>query len=200
MAERYDPSKHFEKPDILQSLHNHGLSEAETHAESLLLMFAGSDTVASAIRATMFALLTSPCTYRRLQADIDAATLSTPVVSDEEARQLSYLQAVILEGLRVHPPPGGLLPKETPAEGDTINGTYIPGGVSIGTNIWAIMRNASVFGDDVECFRPERWLGIDEVKYAEMYRVVDLAFGSGRFKCLGRAIAWMELNKVFVEV
>lgn len=163
-------------------------------------MFAGSDTTASAIRATMFALMTSPSTYRRLQAEIDSATLSTPVVRDDEARQLPYLQAVILEGLRVHPPPGGLLPKVTPAEGDTINGTYIPEGVSIGTNIWAIMRNVTMFGDDVECFRPERWLGIDQVKYAEMYRVVDLAFGSGRFKCPGRAIAWMELNKVLVEV
>lgn len=163
-------------------------------------MFAGSDTTASAIRATMFALLTSPSAYRSLQAEIDSATLSKPVVRDEEARQLPYLQAVILEGLRVHPPPGGLLPKETPPEGDTVNGTYIPGGVSIGTNIWAIMRNATIFGDDVECFRPERWLGIDEVKYAEMYRIVDLAFGSGRFKCLGRTIALIELNKVIVEV
>jgi hypothetical protein len=33
-----------------------------------------------------------------------------------------------------------------------------------------------------------------------MFRVADLAFGSGRFKCLGRTIAMMELNKIFAEV
>ena len=49
-------------------------------------------------------------------------------------------------------------------------------------------------------FRPERWLEIQESKYAEMARVVDLAFGSGRFKCLGRGVALMELNKIIVEV
>jgi hypothetical protein len=33
-----------------------------------------------------------------------------------------------------------------------------------------------------------------------MLRVVELAFGSGRFKCLGRTVAGIELNKIFVEV
>lgn len=148
----------------------------------------------------MLALLTNPTAYRKLQAEIDSATLSSPVVRDDEARKLPYLQAVILEGLRVHPPPAGLLPKQTPPEGDTINGVYIPGGVSIGTNMWAVMRKKEIFGDDVECFRPERWLGIDEAKYAEMYRVVDMVFGNGRFKCLGQTIARIELNKIIVEV
>jgi hypothetical protein len=41
---------------------------------------------------------------------------------------------------------------------------------------------------------------VSEAKYADMARVVDMTFGSGRFKCLGRTIAWIELNKIFVEV
>jgi cytochrome P450 len=163
-------------------------------------MLAGSDTTASAIRATMLCVLTSPLTYQTLRAEIDAATLSTPVVLDEEARKLVYLQAVILEGIRMHPPPGGLLPRVSPPEGDTINGIFIPGGVEIGVNTWGIMRDGDVFGPDPEMFRPERWLNIPEERYAEMARVVDLAFGSGRFKCLGRSVALMELNKIIIEV
>lgn len=148
----------------------------------------------------MLCLLTSPHAYQTLQAEIDNSNLSSPVVTDEEARNMAYLQAVILEGLRMHPPTGGLLSKVTPPEGDTINGVFVPGGVNIATNTWAVMRTENVFGPDVECFRPERWLNIEEAKHAEMARVVDLAFGSGRFKCLGRMIAWIELNKIFVEV
>jgi cytochrome P450 len=144
--------------------------------------------------------LTSPQVYHTLQAEVDGAALSTPVVRDEEARKLVYLQAVINEGLRMHPPSGGLLSKVTPPEGDTINGVFVPGGVNIATNTWGLMRSEDVFGPDVDYFRPERWLNISEAKYAGMARVVDLVFGSGRYKCLGRTIAWMELNKVFVEV
>jgi cytochrome P450 len=62
------------------------------------------------------------------------------------------------------------------------------------------MRDGDVFGPDPEMFRPERWLNIPEERYAEMARVVDLAFGSGRFKCLGRSVALMELNKIIIEV
>jgi len=148
----------------------------------------------------MLCILTSPLTYQTLQAEIDTASLSKPVVSDEEARKLVYLQAVILEGLRMHPPPGGLLPRVVPPGGDSFNDVYLPAGVEIGVNTWGMMRDEDVFGPDPEMFRPERWLGIQESKYAEMARVVDLAFGSGRFKCLGRGVALMELNKIIVEV
>ena len=64
----------------------------------------------------MLCILTSPLTYRTLQEEIDPATLSTPVVRDEEAGRLVYLQAVILEGIRMHPPPGAPLPRVTPPE------------------------------------------------------------------------------------
>ncbi len=163
---------------------------------------AGSDTTSSAIRGIMLCILTSPTTYRTLQAEIDAAAphLSTPVVQDDEARKLVYLQAVILEGLRMHPPPGGLLPRVTPPEGDTVNGVFVPGGTEIGVNNWGIMRDEETFAPDPEMFRPERWLGIAEGRHAEMARVVDLVFGSGRFKCLGRSVAWLEMNKIIVEV
>jgi len=100
----------------------------------------------------------------------------------------------------MHPPPGGLLPRVAPPDGDLFNGVYLPAGVEIGVNTWGMMRDEDVFGPDPEMFRPERWLGIQESRYAEMARVVDLAFGSGRFKCLGRGVALMELNKIIVEV
>jgi cytochrome P450 len=54
-----------------------------------------------------------------------------------------------------------------------------------------MIRHEDVFGRDPELFRPERWLDIEETKYAEMARVVDLTFGSGRFKCLVRgSLLW----------
>ena len=49
-------------------------------------------------------------------------------------------------------------------------------------------------------FRPERWLETPEPQLQEMERSVELIFGYGRFKCLGRSVALVELNKIFVEV
>ena len=67
-------------------------------------------------------------------------------------------------------------------------------------SIWAVHRSTIVFGADANVFRPERWLESPEAQLHEMERNNELIFSYGRFKCLGQAVALMELNKVFVEV
>ena len=87
-----------------------------------------------------------------------------------------------------------------PPGGDTINGVFVPGGTEIASNTWSVVRDPAVFGQEPEFFSPERWMGIGEEEFAKMARVVDLIFGYGKYKCLGKTVAWVELNKVFVEV
>lgn len=67
-------------------------------------------------------------------------------------------------------------------------------------NHYEMLRNKAVFGEDADMFRPERFIECDEDTKARMSKVIDLSFGHGRWMCLGKALAWMELNKVFVEV
>ena len=68
-------------------------------------------------------------------------------------------------------------------------------------------RDSTLFGPDEDCFRPERWLlsadGGDcssPDKLREMEQNNEVIFGYGRFKCLGQAVALIELNKIFVEL
>lgn len=52
---------------------------------------------------------------------------------------------------------------------------------------------------DTRChIRP--WLEASDERLKEMERNLDLCFSSGRFSCLPKPVALMELNKVFVEV
>jgi len=44
---------------------------------------------------------------------------------------LKYLQAVVLEGMRIYPPLPLGLPRVVPAGGDTVDGYFLPGGVGI---------------------------------------------------------------------
>lgn len=81
-----------------------------------------------------------------------------------------------------------------------VDGKFIPGGTRIGWNILYIQRSKAIFGPDADVFRPERWLGIDSQKHREMINVVELVFGYGRWGCSGKSVAFMELNKVYVEV
>lgn len=152
----------------------------------------------------MLYIITSPHVYSALQTEIDHAIfenkISSSVVTDNEARKLPYLQAVIKEGLRIFPPGTGLMAKKVPPEGDKINGVFLPAGTKIGANMWALLRRKDVFGVDSDVFRPERWLEASPEDLQEMETVSELVWGYGKYMCLGKSVALIELNKIFVEV
>jgi cytochrome P450 len=166
---------------------------------------AGSDTTATAIRMVLYYIIATPKVYAKFQSEIDQAirigTMSRPIIQDREARQLPYVQACIKEGLRVFPPVSSLLTKVAPPEGDTLpDGTFIPGETRVGISPWATHRNKATFGEDAHVFRPERWLEATGDQLQRMERTVEILFGWGRYGCLGKSVAFIELNKFFVEV
>ncbi|KAK3689422.1 pisatin demethylase [Podospora appendiculata] len=199
-AQRFGPDKQVHR-DMLGSFVKHGVTLEEAESESLLQIIAGSDTTAGAIRIGMLYALTQPRVVDSLRHEIASRKLSWPVISDAEARDMPYLQAFIKEGLRIQPPSAGtLMPRVVGPQGDTWKGVYFPPGTEIGVCQVGFMRRPDIWGDDAEVFRPERWLEASADKLREMDAAVDLAFGSGRWSCLGRNLASMELNKVFVEL
>lgn len=202
VAKRFEPQA-TSQPDMLGSFIRHGLTEEEASGEALLQVVAGSDTSASTIRIVMLSLLTNPAAYRRLQAEIDegvaSGNISSPI-KDSEARRLPYLQAVIKEGLRIMPPAGGAFFKTVPPGGDVIDGKHIPAGTQIGSSPFGIHHSKNLFGADADLYRPERWLEAEAVHLAQMTSTVDLVFHSGKYQCLGKNVALMEFNKIFVEV
>ncbi|KAI0157658.1 cytochrome P450 [Xylariaceae sp. FL1272] len=189
--------------DMLGSFKRHGLTQAECESELLFSFVAGSDTTATVLRLMMLYVIISPVVYQKLKAEVVSAVregrVSHPITSTE-AKRLPYLQAVIYEGMRMRPVANSLFPKEIPPGGDTINGHYLPAGTAIGMNLASMLRSKSTFGDDADLFRPERFLEANEEVCAERFRVVDLTFGSGRWMCSGKSIAWHELNKIPFEL
>jgi cytochrome P450 len=74
------------------------------------------------------------------------------------------------------------------------------GGAKSGTWHALCTRGENTYGKDAEAFRPERWLESDPAKLAVMVRTNDLIFGHGKFQCLGKAVAQIEIGKTVFEV
>jgi cytochrome P450 len=151
-------------------------------------------------------------------------------VSWQEAQQLPYLDAVIKEAGRLHPPFGLHLERHVPPEGAVICGAHLPGGTMVGINSWAIHRREDPFGKDADEFRPERWLLCDEAQRRKMGRALMtvsesllqfllssaytfnltkssdcfaplfLQFGAGRRVCLGKHISILEMYKLIPSI
>ena len=171
-------------------------------------MLAGADTTAITLRAVFNFLLRNPDAFKKLtQVVLEADFDPSKPVSYNEARALPYVDAVIKEAMRMHPGVGMLLERYVPEAGLTLpDGSYVPPGTAVGMNPYIIGRNKSVWGDDADEFRPERWLQLDgenDEVYQQRLRIMtnsDLTFGGGSRICIGRNIALLEVYKVLATL
>lgn len=204
VAERYGPDAKVRK-DMLGSFVDKGLNQTQCEVEAFLQIMAGSDSTTDVLRSTVYLLAGNPPAYAKLRAEVDAAVsagLVAPgqVIKYTEALKLPHLKACIWEALRMFPPLFGLKSKAAPKGGDNVNGVYYPEGTEVCQCDDAIMRRTDIFGDDANVYRPERFTECDADTANKMYRTVECAFGAGRYMCLGRHIAQMELHKAVFEV
>lgn len=136
--------------------------------------------------------MANPGVYAKLEGEVDAAP---PSMTYAEAQQLPYLKATVKEAMRLFPAARFNFERVTPPSGITIAGHDIPGNTVVGASAWTAHRDKAVWGDDVDVFRPERWLGVDDKRYKFMEGNLAL-FGQGKYQCLGMGIANMEIFKI----
>ncbi|KAK3984088.1 putative cytochrome P450 E-class, group I [Cladorrhinum sp. PSN332] len=189
--------------DMLTDWLAQGMTPHQCELDAVLAVVASSDGTSTAIRSILLHLVSATYAYNKLKSEIAEAikkgTVSDPA-TNSEARQLLYLQAVLYEGIRIVPGIVTGFPKCVPPKGDTICEIRVPGGTEIFQNHRAVMLDRRVFGHDVHTFRPERWIECSSEQKILMTRHVDSLFGFGRWQCLGRTLAWVEINKLFVEL
>jgi cytochrome P450 len=136
----------------------------------------------------MAELMREPKVLRRAQDELRGAFAGESRVREEALPELRYLQLVIKETLRLHPPVPLLIPREC-QEPCRVLGYNVPVGAMVLVNAWAI-------GRDAEEFRPERFE--EAGSCAVDFRGTDfelVPFGAGRRMCPGIALglAVMEL-------
>lgn len=100
----------------------------------------------------------------------------------------------------MYPPVSVFAFREVPPGGDIINGFFVPAKTKLGYNFSGLARDPELWGDDAAIFRPERWLTKSLVETRSMEANIELVFGYGKWSCLGRKIAYKEMNKVLVQV
>ncbi len=111
-----------------------------------------------------------------------------PDFSDFGGR-IPYIDAVVNEVLRWNPATPFAV-YHVSSEADVYKGYEIPKGSIIIPNLWALLRQESVFGPNTDKFIPERFLKADGNLNPDILDL-DIAFGFGRRSCPGRGkLAW----------
>ncbi|ETS86540.1 hypothetical protein PFICI_00368 [Pestalotiopsis fici W106-1] len=158
---------------------------------------AGADTTSIVASALMYHLLKNPSSLSKLREEIDDAVAKGRIskyATWRESQNLPYLEACVNEATRMHPPFALPFERVVPESGLEVDGYFIPPGTRVGMSPWVVHRDESIYGDDPEAWRPERWL-CSEKKKTAMYNTL-LTFGAGHRTCLGKHLAYYEIYKL----
>lgn len=165
------------------------LGREELTAEALTLLIAGSDTTSkyvlpgispsvtgtdmisfrllfpSSTCAILYHLARTPHVQAKLHKELDEqlGTEDELVATIHQIKRLPYLDACINEALRIHSTSALGLPRVVPESGLTVLEQHFPEGTVLSVPSYSIHRDVTVWGEDVEAYRPERWFERDIV-------------------------------------
>ncbi|KAK1764005.1 cytochrome P450 [Phialemonium atrogriseum] len=181
-----------------QQTHPSSITDRELNTHAFGNITAGADTTAIALRTIMFNVAKHADVYRALCHEIREEAKLTLPVSFNAANALPYLDAVIKEALRIHPPNGVMYCRTVPPEGAMICGQYISRGTEVGISPWVVHYDPELFPHP-ESFQPQRWLSSDAELVARRKRSI-FAFSAGSHTCLGKNISLMEISKLVASL
>ncbi|KAL2250718.1 UNVERIFIED_CONTAM: cytochrome [Sesamum indicum] len=168
------------------------LTETEIIIFILEIFLAGTETTSTSIEWAMSELLRNPETMAKLKDEISSVVGLGERFLESHIDNLPYLQAVIKETLRLHPPLPFLLPRRA-IQDTNFMGYCVPKNTQVFVNVWAIGRDQE-YWEDAVCFKPERFLGTNVDYKGQSFELIP--FGAGRRMCAGLALGHRMIHFV----
>ncbi|KAJ4301725.1 hypothetical protein N0V90_003818 [Kalmusia sp. IMI 367209] len=173
----------------------------ELRAETSSLMVAGASTGSVTMSWMIYYLCKDPAIKSRIITDLENAfpddQYGQSPLHFTKLNNIRLLEHAEIECLRLHPPIGYAMPRDTPAEGAVICGHYIPGGIAVGVPAAIIGRNPSVYPDP-HIWNPDRWA--DSTADLATMKTCFLGFGFGSRQCIGRNVANQFIIKMIATL
>ncbi|XP_009804264.1 cytochrome P450 89A2-like [Nicotiana sylvestris] len=165
---------------------------------------AASDTMSTSLQWIMAYLVKYPSIQEKLYKEIckivgaleSTGENNNKLIKEENLQKMSYLKAVILEGLRRHPPSHFLLPHRVGEEME-LSGYVIPKNSIIYFMVREMGLDPKVWEDPMK-FKPERFLNTDRngepLDITRSREIKMMPFGVGRRICPGYDFALLHLE------
>jgi cytochrome P450 len=179
---------------ILKSESAKTLTQTEIVLNMGLFISAGTDTTATALTGWTYYVSTHPKVYTRLVSEIREACVTESDIIWSKVKELRYLEATLMEALRLFPPSPASQQRIVPRGGAAVDGYHLPAGTTVAVSPWSSTHSQLNFHEP-DSFRPERWLGEDK-KFAHDHLNASLPFGTGPRVCIGKNLAYMEMRLI----
>jgi cytochrome P450 len=167
---------------------------ADSSIKSVLqdMLVAGTDTSSNTVEWGISELVRHPEVAKKLQEELDRVVGKERTVTEIDIPNLPYLNAIVKETLRLHPPAPLNIPHKS-MQDTTLGGFDFPANTQLFINIYAIQRDPK-WWERPEEFDPERFIKNPEINVTGNHFQL-IPFGSGRRQCAG-----MPLGLLFVQI
>jgi cytochrome P450 len=179
---RSDSEETFTKKDIITFLY--------------ILILAGSETSSSTIEWAIAEAIRNPRVMKKVQAELEEVIGKDRRVEETDIDRLPYLQAVVKEVFRLHPPAPLLIPHRAESTCE-VAGYMIPKDTQVLVNAWAIGRDPIIWNEPLE-FKPERFMGSELEYWGQNFELIP--FGAGRRICPGLPLAHRIVHVVIASL
>lgn len=189
--------EHFDFLDILLEARRddgQGLTDEEIRAEVRTFMFAGLETVTSAISWILYCLALHPEHQRKCRQEIDLLFENGNDLQRGNLCNVPHLKLCIHESMRLYSPVPiicRLSDKEYEIQGRTL-----PSGTFLYVNIFALHRNPHIWKNP-EVFDPLRFT---EENIQKRPSHAFIPFSSGRRNCIGQNFAMTEIKSTIAMI
>ncbi|XP_078440887.1 cytochrome P450 77A1-like [Wolffia australiana] len=192
----------FSYLDTLLDLKVEGRASPPTDSELVTLcsefINGGTDTTATAVEWGMARLIENPSMQSRLQAEI-AAQCGDRKVEDGDVERMPFLQALVKEILRRHPPTYFSLTHAAAAPAK-LGGYDVPPGTNVEFFLPAMSDDPRSWRDPL-AFNPERFLsGGEDADLTGVAGVKMIPFGAGRRICPGLAMGTAHIALILARM
>lgn len=154
---------------------------------------AGSETTSSTIEWALTELLCNSECMIKVKNELNFV-VGAKDVEESDIDKLPYLQGVVKETLRLHPPIPLLVPRKATQDTDFM-GYFVPKDTQVFVNAWAIGRDPDVWEEPL-VFKPERFCGCKSSPDYKGQHYELIPFGAGRRMCVGVALAHRMLHLI----
>ncbi|CAN6232863.1 unnamed protein product [Urochloa humidicola] len=179
------------------------LTTRELVDECKTFFFGGHETTALALSWTLLMLAAHPEWQEALREEVlrEAGAGGEAPLDAAALGRLTKMGWVMSEVLRLYPPSPNVQRQalEDVVLGDESHYSCIPRGTNMWVDVVAMHRDAELWGEDANEFRPERF-GRDPVQGGCKQRMGYLPFGFGGRICVGRNLTAMEYRVVLAMV
>lgn len=188
----------FASSELIRNYNREKLNEKQLTDNIVIIMVAGHENPQLLLTTLLYMLAKHHNTWQvRLRKELRSCSMT-------EIHELPLFNAFFFECIRMYPPLGQIINRCTSKTCVLGRDIVIPKGSYVGYNVYATGRSRTVWGNDSNEFRPERW-GLSYNEVMDTWRhsknsCAMSAFHGGRRACLGEKLALTELRITVAEM